>query len=108
MLRNVSIALTLQGNDGAPYMKTTGFDDNHDGLLNDRPAGTELWALRGTPQFTMSTRIGYTLTRGAPTTPQPSGVPYRVVMFVRSAAARVSGLQRSAQAHAGKVPSASN
>jgi hypothetical protein len=81
-LRNLNIGVTLQGNDGVPYMETTGFDDNQDGLLNDRPATTGVWALRGTPQFTITTRVAYTLTRGAPTQPRSSGVPYRFVMFI--------------------------
>ena len=36
-LVNLGIGLSL--NSGAPYSMTTGRDDNHDSLANDRPAG---------------------------------------------------------------------
>jgi len=63
-------------------MLTTGRDDNGDGIINDRPAGVGLWALRGTPQSTISSRFAYTLTPGAPAgTPQGS-IRYRMVMFM--------------------------
>ena len=41
--------------------ETTGFDDNQDGLLNDRPAGVGIWTLRGTPVWTLNTRLTYNL-----------------------------------------------
>ena len=42
-LKNLSINMSLNASDGFPYTETTGFDDNHDGLLNDRPAGVGIW-----------------------------------------------------------------
>jgi hypothetical protein len=42
---NVGLALAL--NSGAPYTITTGLDDNHDGLANDRPAGVPRNSLQG-------------------------------------------------------------
>ena len=38
-LKNLSVNMSLNASDGFPYNETTGFDENHDGLLNDRPAG---------------------------------------------------------------------
>lgn len=81
-LRNLNASVSWQANDGYPYMLTTGRDDNGDGIINDRPAGVGLWALRGTAQSTVSARFAYTLTPGAPAgTPQGS-IRYRVVMFM--------------------------
>ena len=42
-------------------MLTTGFDNNGDGLLNDRPAGVGLWSLRSSPTWTGSLRLTYSL-----------------------------------------------
>lgn len=58
-LKNLSVSLSLNASDGFPYMLTTGFDDNHDGLLNDRPAGVGIWTLRTTPVWTVSGRLTY-------------------------------------------------
>ena len=81
-LRNLNVGISWQGNAGYPYTETTGFDDNHDGILNDRRPGVGLWSLRGTSQSTVSSRIAYTLTPGsAPGTPQAQ-VRYRMVLFV--------------------------
>jgi hypothetical protein len=82
-LRNLNVSVTWQANDGYPYMWTTGQDDNGDGLINDRPPGVGLWALRGTPQSTLSTRWAYTLTPGAPPGTPNQNVRYRLVMFVQ-------------------------
>jgi outer membrane receptor protein involved in Fe transport len=42
---NLGLALSL--NTGMPYSLTTGRDDNHDGLANDRPAGVPRNSLQG-------------------------------------------------------------
>jgi hypothetical protein len=42
----------------------TGFDDNGDGLLNDRPEGVGVWALRTTPVRTFSSRFTYNVPLG--------------------------------------------
>jgi hypothetical protein len=60
-VKNLSVNMSLNASDGFPYTQTTGFDENHDGLLNDRPAGVGIWALRTTPVWTLSTRFTYTL-----------------------------------------------
>lgn len=81
-LRNLNASLSWQANDGYPYMLTTGRDDNGDGMINDRPAGVGLWALRGTGQSTISSRLAYTLTPGAPVGTPQGTIRYRVVMFM--------------------------
>jgi len=83
-LRNLVAALSMTASDGYLYTETTGFDDNHDGLLNDRPAGVGIWTLRAPRTFTLSSRITYQLPVGAP----PAGVAaagpqrYRVSLYV--------------------------
>ena len=44
-LKNVTANFGVNASDGFPYTELTGFDDNHDGLLNDRPAGVGIWSL---------------------------------------------------------------
>ena len=63
-IANVAIALSGTASDGSPYMEVTGLDDNHDGLLNDRPPGVGVWALRGTPVWNINGRVTYTLPVG--------------------------------------------
>jgi hypothetical protein len=85
-VRNVSAALSFNASDGFPYNLMTGFDDNQDGLLNDRPPGVGIWALRTTPVWTVSGRLTYNVplrqtsaqtTGGAPGAPQR----YRLSVF---------------------------
>ena len=81
-LRNLNVGLTWQANAGYPYMETTGIDNNGDGIINDRPVGVGVWTLRGTAQSTISSRIGYTLTPGAPAGTPNANIRYRVVLFM--------------------------
>jgi hypothetical protein len=82
-IRNLAVSLSWNGNHGFPYNLTTGTDDNHDGVLNDRPAGVGLNSLRTTPQSTLNGRFTYTLTPGA--APGGTGGPpprYRFGIYV--------------------------
>jgi len=63
-MRNLSVALLVNASDGGPYTETTGLDNNHDGLLNDRPAGVGIWSLRGASLWTLSTRVAYNIPLG--------------------------------------------
>jgi hypothetical protein len=85
-LRNLSVNLTVNASDGYVYNETTGFDDNHDGLLNDRPAGVGIWSLRTPPVWTLSSRIAYNIPLRA-TAAQSGGGPvaqprYRMNVYV--------------------------
>jgi hypothetical protein len=84
-LKNLSVNLSVNASDGFLYNQTTGFDNNNDGLLNDRPAGVGVWQLRTPPLWTISTRFTYNLP--LPTTAAPAGggaAPqrYRASIFV--------------------------
>ena len=71
-LKKLTVSLSVNASDGFPYMLMTGFDDNHDGLLNDRPPGVGIWSLRTTPVRTVSGRFTYNVPLGA-TSGQPTG-----------------------------------
>jgi hypothetical protein len=87
-IRNVTANLTFVANSGAPYTMLTGYDDNRDGFLNDRPAGVGLRSLRGDSQRTLNARFQYSIqvrppaaAQGAPGAPPAQG-RYRVNIFV--------------------------
>jgi hypothetical protein len=83
-VKNLSTSLSVNASDGFPYMHLTGFDDNHDGLLNDRPAGVGIWSLRTTPVWTISGRVTYNVPLGGATPAQTSGGPaprYKLSVF---------------------------
>ncbi len=85
-IRNVTANVTYLANSGIPYNWTTGFDDNRDGVLNDRPAGVGLRTLRGAGQQTLNARIAYNFNLGAAATPLPGGAGrYRLQLFVNIA-----------------------
>ena len=65
-----------------PYTETTGFDDNHDGLLNDRPAGVGIWSLRTTSVWTLSTRVHLQRAARRAAGRGPAPQRYRVSLFV--------------------------
>jgi hypothetical protein len=58
-LRNLTVNATYTANAGGPYNWTTGFDDNGDGFLNDRPSGVGLRTLRGAGLQTLNMRVQY-------------------------------------------------
>jgi hypothetical protein len=51
---------------GSPYTITTGFDENKDGLLNDRPAGVGRNTKRGDSTWTVNMRVQKVFGIGAP------------------------------------------
>ena len=80
-LRNMTANLTYSATSGQVYNWTTGFDDNRDGLLNDRPAGVGLRSLRGAGQQTLNARVQYAFALS-----NPQGLPigqtrYRMNVF---------------------------
>ena len=90
-MKNLSVNTSLNASDGYLYTETTGFDENHDGLLNDRPAGVGIWSLRTPPIWTLTTRFTYNLPlpasaaragAQAPPTGGPAAQRYRASVFV--------------------------
>ena len=84
-VRNVTMNLTYLANAGNVYNWTTGFDDNRDGFLNDRPAGVGLRSLRGDPQQVLNLRVQYAFVLGAPEgaqSAQGATGRYRMNLFV--------------------------
>lgn len=63
-------------NSGAPYNWTTGFDDNDDGVFNDRPFGITRNFLRGDPTWNLNLNVSRRFAIGGlrtPGTPANSG-----------------------------------
>ena len=81
-LKNLSVNVNVNASDGFPYMETTGFDNNHDGLLNDRPDGVGIWTLRSTPVWTLSSRFAYNVPLPAPPSSTPGPPRYRLSIYV--------------------------
>jgi hypothetical protein len=83
-LRNTTVTINYLAFSGFPYTRTTGYDDNRDGFLNDRPAGVGLRSLRGAGQQNLNVRVayGWTLGHAAVSTPGQPG-RYRVQIFTQ-------------------------
>lgn len=78
-LRNLNVNLAWTTNAGSLYTETTGFDDNQDGVLNDRPDGVGLRTLRTPGQAGANLRIAYTIVTTGGTPQNAPGVRrYRV------------------------------
>src|SRR5262245_45777332 len=58
---NVSVNTTLRWNTGRPYTFTTGFDDNGDTVLNDRPFGVSRNSATGPGMFDTSINVSKTI-----------------------------------------------
>jgi len=85
-IRNLNVSLNWNGRGPGVFTETTGRDDNHDGLLNDRRPGVGLNSLRTTSFSTLNLRVAYNLGVGHAAT--PAGGPaaaaaprYRVNIF---------------------------
>jgi len=68
---NISVNTTLRWNTGRPYTTTTGFDDNGDTVVNDRPLGMTRNSLTGPGFFDTSINLSKTvnLVKGESRTP---------------------------------------
>ena len=80
-VRNLSVALSVNASDGYPYNLSTGFDDNGDGLLNDRPSGAGILSLRTTPVWTVSGRCTYNVPFSAPPGAGQGQPRYRLSLY---------------------------
>jgi hypothetical protein len=75
----LAVAVNARAQSGTPYDVTTGFDDNGDGVFNDRPAGTARNAARTAAQWDLGLRLSYTIGFGQ--RPQSSGPGGMVVVM---------------------------
>jgi hypothetical protein len=81
-LKNLAVVTLINASDGYVYMWTTGFDNNGDGLLNDRPPGVGIWSLRTPPVWTLSGRCTYNVPIGTPPSGPGAQQRYRLSLFV--------------------------
>jgi hypothetical protein len=61
----IRTTVNLNAQSGTPYTITTGHDDNHDGVINDRPLGYGRNTARGDAMWTMNLRLSKTIGIGA-------------------------------------------
>jgi hypothetical protein len=71
MSRGFRVSSILVTQSAVPYNLMTGFDDNGDGIVNDRPTATRRNSARGAAMFDLSTRLGWGFGFGKP--PEQSG-----------------------------------
>lgn len=78
--KQLRFASQFRASSAAPYTITTGFDDNGDTVLNDRPAGVGRNSGRGRGQWDVSGRLQYTFGFGTrPAAPGPGTPTVRIV-----------------------------
>lgn len=65
----------FQANSASPYNITTGFDENLDSTVNDRPAGTSRNSARGAGRWDLNTRLSWGFGFGKPPDQQGSAGP---------------------------------
>lgn len=72
--KRLRLGATFRAVSAAPYTVTTGFDDNGDTVLNDRPAGAGRNSARGEGQWDVSARLSWSFGFGQ-RAPEPGGTP---------------------------------
>jgi hypothetical protein len=77
LLKGVSLSGMLRIESGSPYEVTTGFDDNGDSIVNDRPQGLARSAGRGATRVNLDLRLSWSRGFGPPRS--PSGPTTHVV-----------------------------
>jgi hypothetical protein len=61
VVRNVGVSLSARYQSGTPYTITTGFDNNGDGVFNDRPAGVGRNSALAAGQWDIGARFSYAI-----------------------------------------------
>jgi hypothetical protein len=72
--RGFAISTIFQATSALPYNITTGFDDNGDTVINDRPFGTGRNSARGAARWEIGSRLSWGIDFG-PNQPQNAGGP---------------------------------
>ena len=73
-----NISTVFQATSALPYNITTGFDDNGDTVINDRPVGVGRNSARGAARWEIGSRMSWGMDFG-PDAPQTAGPQMRVV-----------------------------
>ncbi len=73
--KDLRLGTSLQLSSATPYNITTGFDDNSDTIINDRPKGVSRNSARGVGRYDVSIRLGYGFGWGKPREAGGSGGP---------------------------------
>ncbi len=73
--KSLSLSSIFQASSATPYNITTGFDNNADGIINDRPLGVTRNSARGVGMWDMSSRLSYSFGFGKPPEAQGAGGP---------------------------------
>lgn len=73
--RGLRLGTIFQANSAAPYNVTTGFDENGDSIINDRPPGSPRNSARGVGRWDLSTRLSWGFGFGKPPEAQGAGGP---------------------------------
>lgn len=70
---NLRLGTIFQASSATPYNITTGFDNNGDSIINDRPAGVGRNSQRGAGRWELSSRLSWGFSFGKP--PEAQGGP---------------------------------
>ena len=77
--KGLRLGTILQASSATPYNITTGFDNNNDSVINDRPSGLIRNSARGAGRLDMSTRVSWGFSFGKPPEAQGGGPQVRVL-----------------------------
>jgi hypothetical protein len=80
--KGLRLGTILMANSATPYNITTGFDDNGDSVVNDRPRGVTRNSARGAGRVELSTRLSWGFGFGKPPENAGGGGPQVRVMRV--------------------------
>jgi hypothetical protein len=75
LTKSLSLSSIFNANSARPYNITTGFDDNNDLAVNDRPAGVGRNSARGAGQWSLSSRLSWGFSFGKKPDNQGVGGP---------------------------------
>jgi hypothetical protein len=74
VVRNFAFSIGFSASSAPPYTLLTGFDNNNDGIFNDRPAGVGRNTLRASGQRNLNMFAGYNFSFGHNAAPLPPGI----------------------------------
>jgi hypothetical protein len=75
LTKSLSFSAVFTASSARPYNITTGFDDNGDTIVNDRPVGVSRNSARGAGQWDLSSRLSYSFGFGKKAESQVAGRP---------------------------------